>query len=262
LGLKYDIGLTTNGELHYKRDREEIDRAIADLLARGAFVMGREVPEFEAKFAEYCDTKYSVAVTSGTASILIALLAVGVGPGDEVLTVANADKAPSLAALHTGAELTWVDIDETTYNMDPEDLARKLSPKTKAVVVAHMYGLPADMDAIREVLADRPDVFLIEDGSLATGATYNGQKVGSFGDMGCFSLASGKVLGVAGSGGAATTNSEELFIKLNQVRNYGIPGTWHGAGLLRPSTMRSWLILPAPSPRYPSTQRTATAYTR
>jgi len=219
--VEYNIGLTSNKKKHYLRDKEEIDRAISEVLSRGAFVMGREATEFESAFARYCDTEYSVAVTSGTSSLFLALLAAGVGPGDEVLTVANGDKAPSLAVLHTGAKLTWVDIDETTYNMDPKDLAAKLTDKTRAVIVVHMYGLPADMDSIMDVLADREDIVLIEDGSLATGALYKGKKVGSFGDMGCFSLASSKVLGVLGSGGAVCTNCKEYYLKLNQVRNYG-----------------------------------------
>ncbi len=218
---EYSIPLVYHPQRHYFRDKEEIDAAIQEVLSRGAFVMGREVPAFEAEFANYSNAKYGVAVTSGTAALHVALLAARVGPGDEVLAVANADKAMSLAAVHTGADLKWVDIDERTFNMVPEELEKALSEKTKAVIVAHMYGLPADMDAIEQVLKGRDDIVLIEDAALAVGADVRGRRAGSIGDMACFSIASSKVLGAVGAGGIVTTNSLEYYQNLNWVRNYG-----------------------------------------
>jgi len=215
------IPLNSNSRLHYLRDKAEIDEALQAVLASGNWVMGPEVPAFEAEFAEYCQTSYAVAVTSGTASLHVALLAAGVGPGDDVITVANADISPSTAVVHTGANLIWADIEEDTLNMDPASLADKLTPSTKAVVVAHMYGLPANMEAIHEVLSDRPDITVMEDASLAAGSVYNGRKAGSLGDVGCFSLASGKVLGILGSGGIVTTGDLETYQRLNWVRHYG-----------------------------------------
>ena len=217
----YSVSMNSDPAQHYLRDKEAIDSAIQGVLMQGSYVMGPEVPAFEAEFAAYCDAEYAVAVTSGTASLLVALLAAGVEPGDEVLGVANADMAISLAALHRGADLKWVDIEPDTFNMDPENLREMLSAKTRAVIVADMYGLPANMNAIKDVLADRPDVVLIEDASLATGAEYGGTKTGGLADIGCFSLASGKVLGVIGSGGALTTNSFDYYEKINWVRHYG-----------------------------------------
>lgn len=183
--------------------------------------MGREVTLFEREFADYCGASYAVAVTSGTAALHVALLAAGVGPGDEVLAVANGDLSASLAILHTGGALKWVDVDERTFNMDPGVLGQLLNERTRAVIVAHMYGLPADMEAIQAQLERWPNVVLVEDGALAPGAEYHGRRVGSFGSYGCFSLACGKVLGVLGSGGAVTAQDEEAFRRLNHVRNYG-----------------------------------------
>ncbi len=217
------------GHLAYYQDKAEIDQAIQRVLDHGHYVMGPEVPAFEAEFAAYCDAAYSVAVTSGTTSLHIALLALELGPDDEVLTVAGGDLAPSLAVLHTGAQLTWVDICEETLNMDPASLRDTLSAKTRAVIAVDMYGAPADMDALRDALDGRDDITLIEDFSLAVGATYRGKKAGSLADIGCTSLAAGKVLGVLGSGGALTTHHEHLYRRINEVRHYGRAESpyWH-----------------------------------
>lgn len=218
---EFEVRLTGDPALHYERDREAIDSAIHEVLKRGNYVMGPEVPAFESEFAAYCGVDHAVAVTSGTSSLLVALIAAGVEPGDEVITVANADMSISLAAVHRQADLKWVDIDYKTFNMDPNRLREAISDNTRAVVVAHMYGLPADMGTINGILSDFPDVTLIEDASLATGATIDGTKTGAFGDIACFSLASGKVLGVVGSGGILTTNDIEMYRRINWVRHYG-----------------------------------------
>ncbi len=217
----YHIPAVYHPKRHYQRDKQEIDAAIWGVLDRGAFVMGREVAAFEREFSAYCQAAYGVAVTSGTAALHIALLTAEIGPGDEVIGVATADKAISLAVENAGADLKWVDIDQQTFNMDPNALQAALTPKTRAVIVAHMYGLPADITAIRSVLADRKDIILIEDGALAIGADSPAGRVGSLGDMACFSIASSKVLGCVGAGGVLTTNHEEFYVKANWVRNYG-----------------------------------------
>ncbi len=217
----FEVRLTGDATLHYERDRETIDSAIHEVLRSGNYVMGPEVPAFEAEFATYCGVNHAVAVTSGTSSLLVALIAAGVEPGDEVITVANADMSISLAAIHRQANLKWVDIDHRTFNMDPDRLRETISDNTRAVVVAHMYGLPADMHTIAEIVSDFPDVTLIEDASLSAGATIDGTKTGAFGDIACFSLASGKVLGVVGSGGILTTNDREMYRRINWVRHYG-----------------------------------------
>ena len=251
----YRIGLTSNGIEHYRRDREEIDRAIQGVLDHGGFVMGPDVPAFEAEFAAHCEAGYAVAVTSGTSALLIALLAAGVEPGDEVIGVANADLAISLAAVHRNARLKWVDIEEDTFNVDPVKLGEALTPETRAVVIAHMYGLPADMDRIKDVMADYPEAVLIEDASLATGARYRGRRVGAIGDIGCFSLASTKVLGVLGSGGALTTDDPEYYRRINWVRHYGRTQTpYNYDDPLPPSSAPAGMVIPGLNERMDSLQ--------
>ena len=215
------IPLTTDGQKHYLKHKEEIDRAIADVLNSGEYTLGPEVEALEREFADYCGVKYAVTVNSGTTALLLPLLAREVGEGDEVLAVSNADVAMSTVPLFVGADLNWVDIEEDTFNMSAVDLAEKVSSRTRVVIVAHMYGLPADMAGIRAVLADYPDVILIEDAALAPGAEYGGQKVGSLADFGCFSLAWNKVLGMIGRGGIITTDSPEDYLRLREVRHYG-----------------------------------------
>ncbi len=213
--------MLSNGQLDYLAFQKQFDDAIHAVLKGDQHILGDAVTAFEKEFAAFCEVKHSVAVTSGTSSLIIALLAADIGPGDEVLGVANADLSISLAVLHVGATLKWVDIDENTMNMDPHQLQDLLTPKTRAVIIAHMHGLPADMDALFQVLADHKNVLIIEDASLAVGATYKGKRVGSIGDVGCMSLSSGKILSVFGSGGALTTQNDELYRKIQQVRHYG-----------------------------------------
>jgi len=205
---------------NYLRDKEAIDAAIQGVLARGQPVMGPEVARFERAFATLCGVRHAVGVMSGTAALLLALRALGVGPGDDVVTVANSDIPTTHAVLHAGARPVYADVDPDTFDISPRSLAAALTPRTKAVLPVHLYGVPAEMDAVRE-LARQRGAFVVEDAALATGARYHGRPAGSLGDAGAFSTAPGKILGGVGSGGVVVTDDEEVHERLNRLRYYG-----------------------------------------
>jgi dTDP-4-amino-4,6-dideoxygalactose transaminase len=205
---------------HYQRDRSEIDAAIHDVLSSGQPIMGPAVKAFEDDFAHYCGVRHAAGVTSGTSALLVALRALDIGRGDEVITVANSDIPTSHAVTLTGARVVWVDIDPLTWNIDVGAVEAAISPRTKAILPVHLYGTPADMGPLLE-LADRSGLFVVEDACLAPGAYYRGRRVGSFGTLGAFSTAPGKPLGGVGSGGVVTTDDAGLYERINQLRNYG-----------------------------------------
>lgn len=205
---------------HYRRDKAVIDKAIQRVLDAGTPIMGPEVEAFEAAFASYCHTRYAVSVMSGTAALMLALDALRLRPGDEVVTVANSDIPTSQAITHAGARIVWVDIDPGTYNMDPDALADAITSQTRAIVVVHLYGVPAQMDAIGRIASEH-GIPVIEDAALATGASFRGTKAGSLGTLGAFSTAPGKVLGGICSGGVITTNDAGLHHTLQSLRHYG-----------------------------------------
>ncbi len=205
---------------YYRRDQRATDAAIRGVLERGTPIMGPEVAAFERAFADLCGVRHAVAVMSGTAAMLLGLKALGVGPGDEVVTVANSDVPTTLAILHAGARPVYAEIDADTYNLDPAALAACLGPRTKAVLPVHLYGVPAQMDAIVEV-ARAHGVAVLEDAALATGATFQGRPIGAWGDVGAFSTAPAKVLGGIGSGGVITTDDDALHARLQRLRHYG-----------------------------------------
>lgn len=205
---------------HYERHREAIDAALQRVLASGQFVMGPDVRAFEEEFASYCGVAHAVGVMSGSSALQLALRACGVGPGDEVITVANSDIPTSHAIYHTGASIVWVDIENESYNLDPEMLEAALSPRTRAVLPVHLYGVPADMAPIL-AFAKAHDLVVVEDAALATGATYRGKRVGTLGTLTAFSTAPGKVLDGIGSGGIVTTQNRALYDRLNRLRHYG-----------------------------------------
>lgn len=198
----------------------EVLPAIESVIRRAAFILGDEVHEFEEKFADYCDTDYCVSVASGTEAIHLALRAVGVGPGDEVITAGNSFVATTYAISHAGAMPVLVDINSTDHNMNVELIERAITTRTKAIVPVHLYGQPADMDAIRK-LADKHGLKIIEDAAQAHGADYKGKRTGSFGDAGCFSFYPGKNLGAYGDGGAVVTKDPKVADRLRLLRNYG-----------------------------------------
>ncbi|MGC1453463.1 MAG: aminotransferase class I/II-fold pyridoxal phosphate-dependent enzyme, partial [Candidatus Sulfotelmatobacter sp.] len=181
----------------YQRIKPEIDAAIARVLDSGQFVLGTEVAEFEQEFAAYCGTAECVALNSGTSALHLALLAVGVGPGDEVITVPFTFVASVAAVVYAGARPVLADIDPRSFTMDPAAIEAMITPRTKAILPVHLYGQPADMDPIMEV-ARRHNLFVIEDAAQAHGAKYKGRPVGSIGDIACFSFYPGKNLGAYG----------------------------------------------------------------
>jgi len=204
----------------YEEIQDEIDIAVHDVIIDTAFIGGKYVKEFEGAFGELCRAKYCVGVGNGTDAIYIALRALGVGPGDEVITVANSFIATSEAISLTGARVVFVDCDPATYTIDVDQVARAITPRTKAIVPVHLYGHPADMEKIREI-AGAHNLFVVEDCAQAHGAEINGQRVGTFGDIGCFSFYPGKNLGAYGDGGAIITQREDLATKCRMIANHG-----------------------------------------
>jgi len=215
---------------------EELVEVFRDCLRTASFVGGPQVQAFEDEFAQFCETKYCVAVNSGTDALRFALIAAGIGPGDEVITVPNTFIATTEAISQTGATIAFVDIDERTYNMDPnklDDYLKFRNPHSairngqpRAVLPVHLYGQPADMDSILDI-ADRYGLMVIEDACQAHGALYYSgkdekwKKTGSMGVAGCFSFYPGKNLGACGEGGAVTTNSEEIAQEIRMLRDHG-----------------------------------------
>ncbi len=205
---------------HHEPIKEEIHRAIADVIDSGEFSGGRFVELFEKDFALFCGTSHAVAVGSGTDAIWLSLLAMGIGPGDEVISVPMTFIATVEAILMTGARPVLVDVDRDTLTMSPIELRKAITPKTKAIVPVHLFGHSADMDAIRAI-ADEFGIPVIEDAAQAHGGEYKGRKVGSLGQAGCFSFYPGKNLGAMGEAGAVVTNNEKLANRLRALRNHG-----------------------------------------
>jgi dTDP-4-amino-4,6-dideoxygalactose transaminase len=213
----------------YRSIKPELDTAIARVLENTSFILGSEVADFEASYAAYCNTRHAVGVSSGTAALQLALTACGVGAGDEVITTAFTFIATAAAISHVGAKPVLVDVDEATYNIDPARIEAAVTPRTKAIIPVHLYGQPADMDPILDI-ARRYRLRVIEDACQAHGATYKGKRVGSLGDVACFSFYPAKNLGAAGDAGAVTTNDPEIDAVVRNLRDHGrISKYSHGA---------------------------------
>jgi dTDP-4-amino-4,6-dideoxygalactose transaminase len=204
----------------------ELDDALHRVLKRSWFILGAELEAFEVEFAAYCGVKYCIGVASGTDALQLALLACGIGQGDEVITVAHTFVASALAIAATGATPVFVDINPQTYTLDPEQLAGAISARTRAILPVHLYGHCADMDAIVAFAAQR-NLYVIEDAAQAHGASYKGRKAGSMGQLGCFSFYPTKNLGACGDAGAVVTNSPDLAEWLRRLRNYGESSRYH-----------------------------------
>jgi len=204
----------------HKALEPEIRDVFNRVLANCSFVLGPEVEKFEKAFAAYCGATHCVAVTNGTAALQLALQGLGVGPGDEVITVAHTFIATAEAINATGARPVFVDIDPVSYTMDPAMLEMAITPLTKAIIPVHLYGQPADMDAINAI-ATRHNLPVIEDSCQAHGAKYKGRRAGSLGNAACFSFYPSKNLGACGEGGAVTTNDPQLAIKVRMLRDHG-----------------------------------------
>jgi dTDP-4-amino-4,6-dideoxygalactose transaminase len=210
----------------YQSIKPEIDAAIARVLESCQFVLGPEVAAFEQDFAAYCGTTECIALNSGTSALHLALLAAGVGPGDEVVTVPFTFVASVAAVTYTGARPVLVDIDPRSFTMDPAAVEAAITPRTKAILPVHLYGQSADMDPIMEV-ARRHRLVVIEDAAQAHGAKYKGRPVGSIGDMGCSSFYPGKNLGAYGEGGAVTTSNAEYARTIRMLRDWGQDRKYH-----------------------------------
>jgi dTDP-4-amino-4,6-dideoxygalactose transaminase len=204
----------------YRRIRREVADAIAEVLPTGRYTLGPQVSAFEEEFAGYCQCKYSVGIASGTEALHLALLACGVGPGDEVITVANTYIATAFAISYCGATPVFVDVDPVTFNIDVSQIEAKITPHTKAILPVHLYGQIADMDPLLEV-ARGHGLRVVEDAAHAHGALYRERRAGSLGDIGCFSFYPGKVLGCYGDGGAVTTSDDELYDRVKVLRYMG-----------------------------------------
>lgn len=200
--------------------KPELDAAAARVLASGWYILGPEVRAFEEAFATYCDVDYCVGVGNGTEALYLAMVALGVGPGDEVITVANAAVYEPLTILQTGARPVFVDVDARTHTLDPALLEAAITPRTRALMPVHLYGRMADMAAIIAI-AERHQLPIIEDCAQAHGAAFGGQRAGSIGACGCFSFYPSKNLGALGDGGAVVTNDPELAERLRTLREYG-----------------------------------------
>jgi dTDP-4-amino-4,6-dideoxygalactose transaminase len=200
--------------------RQELDAAIGRVIDTCQFTLGPEVEAFESEFANYCEAPFGVAVNSGTSALHLALLAAGVGPGDEVITVPFTFVATVSAILYAGATPVFVDIDPVTFTMDPLRVEAAVSRRTKAIVPVHLYGQPADMDPILEV-ARRYNLIVIEDAAQAHGAEYKARRVGNLGDMACFSFYPGKNLGACGEGGMVLTSEPGLARTIRMLRDWG-----------------------------------------
>ena len=209
-----------NPSAQYQSYKEEILAAIKHVLESGNYILGPEVAAFEQSFAAYCGTNYAIGVNSGTDALILALRALRIGPGDEVITVSHTALATIAAIIASGATPVLVDIDPVYYTIDPECFQQAITSKTKAVIPVHLYGQPADMDAILGI-ARTHGLFVIEDCAQATGAIYKAKRVGSIGDAGCFSFYPTKNLGAIGDGGMVITSNAKIAEQVRKLRQYG-----------------------------------------
>jgi dTDP-4-amino-4,6-dideoxygalactose transaminase len=203
-----------------------VDAAVARVLESGQFVLGPEVRAFEAEFAAYCGTRHCAGVSSGTSALHLALLACGVGPGDEVVTVPFTFVASVAAIVQAGATPILVDVEPETLTMDPVRLEAAITPRTRAILPVHLHGQTADMDAVQRI-ADAHRLPVVEDAAQAHGAEHRGRRAGAMGRIGCFSFYPGKNLGAAGEAGAVTTDDDDLAARVRLLRDWGADRKYH-----------------------------------
>jgi dTDP-4-amino-4,6-dideoxygalactose transaminase len=211
---------------HHQPIREQLEAAIGDVIDKSAFAGGPFVAAFESDFARFCGCKHVMGVGNGTDALWLSLLALQVGPGDEVITVSSTFMATAEAISYCGARPKFVDIDEQTYTMDPALLERAISPRTKAIIPVHLFGQCADMDPILDI-ANKHGLPVVEDACQAHGAQYKGRKAGTMGVLGCFSFYPGKNLGALGEAGGVTTNDKELAARIQVFRDHGQHKKYH-----------------------------------
>ena len=204
----------------YQTIKTEVDTAIIDVITKSAFIGGDYVKIFEREFAEYCNVEYCIGVGNGTDALEIAIEALDLPKGSEIIVPANSFIASSEAVSRQGHKVVFADCDSHSYVLSIEDVEKRISPKTKAIVAVHLYGHPCDMDSLR-TLAEKHELYIIEDCAQSHGAEYKGRRVGSIGDIATFSFYPGKNLGAYGDGGAITTNNPVLAKKSRMIANHG-----------------------------------------
>jgi len=210
----------------YHSIKPEIDAAIGSVLESSAFCLGPAAEAFEEEFAAYCNVRYCAGVNSGTSALHLALLALDIGPGDEVITVPMTFVATAAAIQYSGAIPRFVDVDAETFCLDPGQVEAAITARTKAIMPVHLHGQVADMEPIMEI-ARRHKLAVVEDAAQAHGAEYRGSRAGSIGDIGCFSFYPGKNLGAYGEGGAVVTNNKDLIQKMRLLRDWGQEQRYH-----------------------------------
>ena len=204
----------------YKRIEKDVKKKLESVLESQNFILGGELEKLEKDIASFCDTKYALGLNSGTDALILALDAMGIKSGDEVITTPFTFIATGEAIARAGAKPLFVDIDPKTYNIDPSKIEKSITPKTKAILPVHLYGLPCDMDDILEI-AKKNNLKVLEDACQAIGASYKGEKVGSMGDAGAFSFFPSKNIGCFGDGGIVTTNNDEISKNIKLLRDHG-----------------------------------------
>lgn len=204
----------------YEQIGKDVEAEVLEVLKSGSYILGKHNKALQEEFAAYVGTKHSIGLNSGTDALHLALRALDIGAGDEVITTAFTFVATTEAIGIVGAKPVFVDIDEDTFSIDANAIEKAITPKTKAIIPVHLYGQPCEMDVIMDI-AKRYNLYVIEDCCQAIGATYKGKKVGSFGDVGCFSFFPTKNLGAMGDGGMVTTNSDYLKDRILALRNHG-----------------------------------------
>jgi dTDP-4-amino-4,6-dideoxygalactose transaminase len=211
---------------HHEPVKDELNAAIQEVINSSAFAGGPFVAQFERDFADYCDCPYAIGVGSGTEALWLSLVALGIGPGCEVITVPNTFIATAEAISFCGAQPVFVDVDDRTYTIDTELLEQAITPRTKAIIPVHLFGQTADMDPILE-MARKHRLYVIEDACQAHGARYKGRAAGSMGILGCFSFYPGKNLGAFGEAGAVVTHRNDLKEQLQTLRDHGQHTKYH-----------------------------------
>ncbi len=214
----------------YRSIAQEVETAIAGILESGRYIGGENVTALEKELAEYCGARVGIGVNSGTDALKLSLFALGIGPGDEVITSPFTFVAPVEVLCILGAKPVFADIDPQTFCLDPKRVAEKITPRTKAILPVHLYGHPADMTAIM-ALAEKHGLVVVEDACQAIGAKHQGRAAGTFGAAGCISFYPTKNLGAAGDGGMVITNDEALAARIGLLRNHGNADAYHYTSL-------------------------------
>ncbi|NQU77399.1 DegT/DnrJ/EryC1/StrS family aminotransferase [Candidatus Falkowbacteria bacterium] len=207
-------------KIQYQNIKQEIDQAIAEVIDSCKFINGPGIEEFENDFAKFLGAKHAIGVSNGTDAICLALMALGIKAGDEIITTPLTFIASVEPFILLGIKPVFADINEKTYSIDEDKIKAKITPKTKAIMPVHLYGNPVNIDSISQIAKDH-NLFLIEDAAQAQGAEYNGQKAGTLGDVACFSFFPGKNLGAYGDAGAITTNNDSFAEKIKKLKNHG-----------------------------------------